>query len=146
MYPCVPLNLDWTGSTKLDLHGIYDRGNGDLCTLPMRRHQQWMAKGFSYVTLADAESFKKAVPFLQAVGKNPQDYIAGIDGDGRPTPWIAAKYIAEQQATRADSDAELKGLIDQYGVEQVEKIRGAKIPARLLPTEPKARTKSGAAA
>lgn len=146
MYPCVPLNYDWTGSTKLDIHGIYDRGNGDLCTLPLRRHQQWMAKGFTYVTLADAESLAVAAHSLRVMGKNPSDYIVGNDGDGRPTPWIPAKYLAEQGANRVDADAELKGLIEQYGVEQVEKIRGSKVPAHLLPKAQAAKPKAGTAA
>lgn len=144
MFKCVPLNAAWTGDTKLDMHAIYARPNGDLATLPMRRHNQWMAKGLTYVTLADAESFRLAAPWLQSQGLNPGEFIAGIDGDGRQTPWIPAKYLAEQQAGRADADAELKALIALHGVETVEAIRGIKVPDHLKPDTKK--TKAGVAA
>ena len=145
MFKCVPLNPAWTSETKLDLHGIYDRGNGDLCTLPLRRHHQWAAKGFTYVTLADAES-------LEVAAKRGlvdwQSYVVGRDGDGRPTCWNAAAYLAERNATKRGEEAELKALIEQYGVEQVEAIKGVKIPDHLRPTptpEPAKRTAKAAA-
>jgi hypothetical protein len=137
----VPLNHLWTGDTKLDLHAIYRRANGDTATLPLRRHHQWESKGLTYVTLADAESLSKAVPYLRAQGLNPQDFVCGIDGDGRPTCWNADLYLSEQQANRADADAELRAQIEKFGVEAVEAIRGSKIPAHLLP-EPKPAAKA----
>lgn len=132
-FQCVPLNGDWATNTKLDMHAIYARPNGDLATLPMRRHHQWEAKGFRYVTLADAESLAIAVPFIRAQGLNPQDFVAGIDGDGRPTPWNVQAYLANQKAHQADADAELKALVEKYGVEQVEQIKGIKVPDHLRP-------------
>jgi hypothetical protein len=148
MFQCVPLNPDWTGQTKLDMRAIYARRSGDLAALPMRRHQQWIGKGFTYVTLADAESLALAAPFLRAEGKNPQQYVGGLDGDGRPTPWNAELYLNEQKATQADRDAEVRKLIEVHGVEAVEAIRGEKIPAHLLPeTKPAApKAKVGASA
>jgi hypothetical protein len=143
-FQCVPLNPAWTVDTKLDMHAIYARPNGDLATLPLRRHHQWTAKGFSYVTLADAESFKIAVPFLSAHGYDPQAFVCGIDGDGRPTCWNVQAYLANQKVHQADAEAELKALIDKFGVEQVEQIKGIKVPDHLRPA-PK-RTKAETAA
>ncbi len=131
---CVPLNAQWCGSTKLDLRAIYRRRNGDLTSgLPLRGHQTWVAKGLEYVTLADAESLSSAASSLRAEGKNPQDYVAGIDGDGRPTPWNVALYLEDAQVVQAKADADLKTMIEQFGVETVERIKGITVPAHLRP-------------
>lgn len=138
---CVPLNPDWTGSTKMDMRAIYARPNGDLTTaLPLRRHTSWEAKGFKYLTLADAESLNLAVPFLRSQGLNPQDFVAGIDGDGRPTPWNPAAYIADVKSKQVDADAELLERVRKYGVETVEQITGQTVPAHIkAQVEPKAK-------
>jgi hypothetical protein len=133
-FQCVPFNGEWTGDTKLDLRGIYRRPSGDLTSdLPLRRHTKWVAKGLEYVTLADAESFAIAVPFLRAQGLNPQDYVAGRDGDGRPTPWNVEAYLADQQSVRAAKDDEIRALVAEFGVDVVEKIKGIPVPAHLRP-------------
>jgi hypothetical protein len=132
-FKCVPLNPAWAADSKLDMHAIYKRPNGDLMTLPLRRHHQWEAKGFAYVTLADAESFKIAVPFVRSMGMDPQSFICGIDGDGRQTCWNAAAYTADQKAHQAVADAELQALVAEHGVEAVERIRGVKVPEHLKP-------------
>lgn len=129
---CVPLNPDWTGSTKFDMRAIYARPNGDLTTaLPLRRHASWEAKGFRYLTLADAESLTLAVPFLRSQGLNPQDFVAGVDGDGRPTPWNSAAYMADVKIKQVDADAELLERVRKYGVETVEQITGQIVPAHI---------------
>jgi hypothetical protein len=131
---CVPLNPAWTGDTKLDMRAIYARPNGDLSgSLPLRRHHSWEAKGLRYVTLADSESLALAVPFLRANGLNPQDFVVGTDGDGRPTPWNPEVYQSDNAATRAAEEVKLKSMIDEFGVETVEKITGAKVPEHLKP-------------
>ncbi len=144
---CVPLNHQWCGSTKLDLRAIYRRTNGDLTTsLPLRGHEKWLAKGLEYVTLADAESFSIAAPYLRAEGKNPQDYVAGIDGDGRPTPWNVALYLADTKATRDSADAKLAEMVAEFGVEAVEKITGKSVPDALRPAEAKIEKRTKAVA
>jgi len=128
----IPLNPAWTGDTKLDLRAIYRKPSGDLTGgLPLRRHHAWEAKGLTYVTLADAESLSMAVPFLRANGLNPQDYVVGIDGDGRPTPWSTDLYLADTAATQVSADAALQALVAQFGVDVVEQIKGIKVPAHL---------------
>ena len=131
----VPFNAKWTdSSSKEDMRAIYRRPNGDLTSdLPLRRHSQWEAKGFTYVTLADADSFAKAVPFLRSRQLNPQDFVMGHDGDGRPVCWNLSKYLAENADIKAKDDAELKAMIEQFGVEAVEKIKGIKVPEHLRP-------------
>lgn len=130
---CVPLVAGMTGDTKHDLRAIYRKPNGDLSAgLPMRRHQQWLNKGFEYVTLADADSLVTAAPLLQAAGLNPQDYVAGRE-DGRPTPWNVAAYLVDDKARIARDEAELKAKIDKYGVDTVESILGLKVPDHLRP-------------
>src|SRR5262245_19768514 len=115
-FKCVPLNPAWTGDTKHDMRAIYKRPNGDLTSgLPLRRHHQWESKGLTYVTLADAESLGLAVAALRGQGLNPQDYVAGIDGDGRPTPWKAEAYLADAKTARAEQDAELSAMVERYG-------------------------------
>jgi len=146
MFKCVPLNHAWTGSTKLDLHAIYKRPNGNLAALPLRRHHQWMTKGMEYVTLADAQSLSDAAPFLRSQGLNPQEFVCGLDGDGRPTPWIPALYLETQSVNRADADAELKSLVAEHGVDVVERIRGIKVPEHLKPEAKSVRKPAGAAA
>lgn len=139
---CVPLNPAWTGDTKLDLRGVYKRPNGDLATsLPMRKHHAWEAKGLEYVTLADAESLAVAAPFLRAQGLNPQEFVAGVDGDGRLTPWVYSVYAADAEVQQKTADAELQALIEQFGVETVEKIKGRKVPEHLKPVPVEAKAK-----
>ena len=131
-FQCVPFIAELTGDTKQDAKAIYRRPSGDLTAgLPMRRHNQWTAKGLEYVTVADAESFALAAPFLRMRGVNPAEFICGIDGDGRPTPWKSELYLAGRQEQQADADAALRVLIAKYGVEMVEQIRGSKVPEHL---------------
>lgn len=125
-YPCVPYNPAWADNgTKLDLKAIYRRPNGDLATLPMRRHHQWEAKGFQYVTLADHDSLVAARP------ANARQYVVGLDGDGRETPWDAQRYLAERREQQAAEDVELAALVEAHGAETVEAIKGVKVPAHL---------------
>lgn len=131
---CVPLINELTGDTKMDAHAIYRRPNGDLTSgLPMRRHHAWLAKGFEYVTLADPASLQLAAPFLQARGLDPNQFVAGIDGDGRRTPWNPAKYHEDTRAQQAAEDAELAALVEKHGIETVEAIRGIRVPDHLRP-------------
>lgn len=133
-FKCIPLNPAWTGTTKLDLRAVYKRKNGDLCSnLPLRGHHAWEAKGLEYVTLADAESFERAVPFIRSSGLNPADYICGIDGDGRQTCWNAQMYLADQKVAAGEAEKELAALVEEHGVDAVEAITGKPVPAHLRP-------------
>ena len=139
---CVPFQAQFTGDTKLDLRAIYKRPNGDLTSgMPMRRHSQWAQNGLEYVTLADADSLQIAAPFLRASGLNPQDYVCGVDGDGRPTPWNVAKYLEGAAADKVSADQELKALVDKYGADVVESIKGVKVPANMKTAARKAAEK-----
>lgn len=133
-FKCVPLLAELTGDTKIDAHAIYRRPSGDLTSgLPMRRHHQWQAKGLEYVTLADASSLGKAAPFLRARGLNPQEFVCGHDGDGNATPWNPKAYLADRADQQAVEDADLAALVEKYGVDMVESIKGVKVPEHLKP-------------
>lgn len=142
-FQCVPLNPAWCDATKLDLRAVYQRPNGDLTTgLPLRAHSKWLAKGFAYVTLADAESFAIASRYLRADGKNPQDYVVGHE-NGQPTCWNAQAFLATQQVQQSDADQEIRDLIAEFGVQTVERIKGISVPAHLLePVKAEAETVS----
>lgn len=138
-YPCVPFNATFAGG-KLDIRAIYKRPNGDLMTLPMRRHYQWEAKGFAYVTIADHDSLMAIRAYLP----NAKQYVVGLDGDGRETPWDVALYLADRKEVQAKEDAELAALVAEHGAEMVEKIKGVKVPAHLKADKPKARAGASA--
>jgi hypothetical protein len=143
---CVPLNPDWVGNTGLDMRAIYRRPNGDLTAdLPLRRHNQWQAKGFEYVTLADASSLKLAAPWLMSKGHNPQEFVAGYSNEGA-TPWNVTKYLEGAHAADVAAADELKRLVDQFGVDAVEKITGKPVPERLKAEAAIAAKKAGAKA
>jgi len=145
-FKCVPEQVAvaiLAGSSKHDGKAIYRRPNGDLTAgLPMRGHQRWVAKGLQYVTIADPESFNIVAPHLE----NPEQYICGRDGDGRKTPWNVALYLKDVASLQESADAELKALVEKYGVEMVESIKGVKVPDHLKPAPKETRSRAGAAA
>lgn len=143
----VPLLPKWTNpSGKIDLKAIYRRPRRrigeydetihevnpedglplwDLTTpLPVRRHNDWVSKGFEYVTLADMDSLTNAANDLKGEGLNYRDFIC----HPHLGPWNPKLY----QATAATSDkaamTELVSLGLQFGVEALEKIRGQVLP------------------
>lgn len=51
----VPFQHQWTNSgSTVDLKGVYRRGDAYAPELPIRRHHDWQAKGFEYITLSSA--------------------------------------------------------------------------------------------
>src|SRR5690349_14109132 len=88
----VPFQNAWIDHAKLDVHAIYRRPvfgeNGEQLVdehgvprwdltggLPVRRHRDWIKKGYQYVTLADSESLKNAAPLLRAQGIDPGQFV-----------------------------------------------------------------------
>lgn len=151
MLKCVPLNTAWTGSeTKLDLKAIYRRRKQDnwgkpildknkmeqwdtTGPLPLRRHHQWVNKGFVYVTLADYDSLEKIAPELEAQGLPWREFIQ----DRRTrSPFSAELYQAGLKEELKTELADIKALIEEHGPEAVAAIMqrerpGWKIPAAL---------------
>jgi hypothetical protein len=132
----VPLNQDWTGSeAKVDIKAIYRRpdaaGSVSLTgALPLRRHQQWMAKGFEYVSLASVDDINAVISDLRAAGHDPRSFQGSYDR-GR---FNQAAYVAF--ATKADEvkHAKLKALAEEHGptlLRSMLEAQGALIPAWL---------------
>lgn len=134
---------------KLDLKAIYKRprrdghynyvrgANGriqwdETGPLPLRRHADWTAKGFEYITLADAESLRAASRALLENGYQPREFVCDPRTD---SPW---NHEAYQRYVGQDDSAELAELrhqIDQFGLEAVVAIRKAADPSFALPLE-----------
>ena len=135
MFRCVPLDLAWTGDTKIDIRAIYRRPDGhggwDLTgALPLRRHNDWLRKGFVYVTLADGESLKVAAPALQAQGLDWRTFIHDVRTG---SPWQPDQYRTQQALEQSAEETELRTLIAEFGVEAVVKIKQQQNPAFVLP-------------
>ena len=153
---CVPLNPDWTGATSQDLRAIYRRkvvdnygqpildadGREQWDTtgpLPLRRHNDWDRKGYEYITLADEDSLGKAAPWLRAQGLDPHSFIQ--DRRAR-SPFSAEMWMQDQRAAEETRVTELRGLIAEFGVEAVVKMRGP-LPAVLAREVEAAKPKRG---
>lgn len=147
----VPLQVVLQAAVKNDLKAIYRRirrtvgafdeeivvtgDDGmplwDLTTpLPVARHNDWMKKGFEYVTLADRDSLDKVAPFLaiQDPPLNVRDYVCHPHF-GAWNPKLYAAVAAEGDRAAI---GELFRLLDQYGVQTVEAIRGTRLPPAVL--------------
>jgi hypothetical protein len=68
----VPFNNDWADSgSKLDLKGIYESttpGDTRICSLPIRRHNDWARKGLRFVTLSTLEDVAQVRDYLRNKG------------------------------------------------------------------------------
>lgn len=147
----VPFDPAWTiAGTKYDLKAIYRRPQRttdefdrvvpavnaqgipmwDLTgPLPLRRHADWVAKGYEYVTLADMESLEKAAPGLRKRGLNPQEFIQ----HPQLGPWNPKMYLKVAHEADSAAYAELAALVAQFGAEAVIQIRRAVDPNFDLP-------------
>lgn len=111
--------LDDLGEQKLDAHGVpqWDYTGG----LPVRRHLDWVKKGFQYVTLADGKSLsnKLVVAGLAAKGLRHTDFIMWRTRTIPATPWNPALYLASQsQHDRVQSD-QLRTMVERLGSQAV---------------------------
>jgi hypothetical protein len=152
----VPLDPMWTlAGTKLDLKAIYrrprrsigeydeviqERGPDGLPLydltgpLPLRRHGDWTAKGFEYVTVLSSvqpgdESFKYVASSLRAAGLNPAEYLQ------HPTfgTWNPKLYLATaDNEDRSKFDA-LRAMVEQVGSDAVIAVRRMNDPNFTLP-------------
>lgn len=153
VFKCVPLNPSWTiAGTKLDLKAIYrrprrrvgeydeiiqERGEDGLPLydltgpLPLRRHSDWAAKGYEYVTLADRDSLTKVAGSLRADGHNPAEF------DQHPVlgPWNPKLYLATADKIDRAKVSKLRALVEKLGSEAVLDVRRATDPTFNLPPE-----------
>lgn len=156
----VPFLAEW-GRSSADLpdaKAIYRRprtdrwgrrvGGWDLTgPLPLRRHGDYAAKGYEYVTLASNEDLALMANYLRAANLNPADYL---NGPGRLV-WDVEAYLAAADTLEAEELAELRALCEEYGVAAVQKIKRQTDPTWTLPAaladlaSPKAKGKGAAA-
>jgi hypothetical protein len=161
-YPTIPWNDEWLKSDKIDARGVYRRPHRhpitldierdalghvlyDYSTLPIRAHNTWGAKGYQYVTIADAESLGMVAASLRAQGLDPRSFIM----DPRTnSPWAPDKYLADAKQDAQDEHARLREMVEKHGVKATEEILRITLPEELralAPKEPAAK-RSGAAA
>lgn len=150
MLKTIPFNPGWANQTKEDFHAMYLRRKQDnwgapifdehgmeqwdaVC-LPMRRHDDHEKKGFKYLTVAitsdDARWPKVAGWIRDQTGEDPFSYIQ--DRRSRSTFSVdvwASGQIAQQQ----DQLAQLKALVEKYGVDAVLDMKRMENPAYELP-------------
>jgi len=128
----VPLNPAWTGSeSQLDLKAVYRRQKRDnwgkpildaqgreqwdtTSPLPLRRHHDWLAKGYEYITLADEESLKSVAGGLE------HDWRTYMNDKRTRSPFSSEVYQAEQKEALDKDIANLIRLVKEHGAESVE--------------------------
>lgn len=147
-YQCVPFDPEWAQSGCPDVKAIYRRPRRDKWfrperqadgtpawdltgPLPLRRHADWAAKGFEYVTLADRGDLMDGgvLKSLRARGLDPRTFL---NGPGQRV-WEADLYLQEA-AERAQQDlVDLEALVKEFGSDAVLKIKRQADPAFELP-------------
>lgn len=146
----VPFNDSWIQHDKLDLHAIYRRPRfttdeyGDPVRVlenglpawdltgpqPVKQHNKLRAKGFEYVTLADAQSLSDAYKkgTLLPVGATPRDYAQDSQTGG---PWNYRKYAEGRASEMSDAITQLRADVAKFGSAAVEELRGIELPTWL---------------
>lgn len=155
-FKCVPFDKNWgLPSTKLDLKAIYRRprrtvGEYDevvqergpdgqplydlVGPLPVRRHSDWLAKGFEYVTVvavpgAEDHAWGQVAASLRAKGLDPKDYIQ----HPQLGTWNPKLYLATADQVDLDKFAELRALVEQLGSATVLQVKRSDDPTFTLP-------------
>lgn len=152
----VPFNPAWISHDKIDVHAIYERPRfaedkygewfreidkdglqtWDLTgPLPVKSHNKHLAKGFRYVTLADALSLQIAgqqgTVSLQAGMTGWKDYLQHQTGG----PWNYKKYAEGVLDSHTKEASQLRDDVVRFGAEAVEQIRRQTDPAFTLSPE-----------
>ena len=135
----VPFRNQWAGSeTKLDLKAWYRRpcpehgGFSLIGPLPLRRHLDYLRKGYEYVTLATLEEVALVAPLLRAEGIDIEA-IRKSYSPKQPYGFLIDRYVKDERMKEADSLADLQAKVDKFGVEQVTEIMRMQDPAFVMP-------------
>ena len=151
-FTAVPFDPRWIAHDKVDVHAIYRRpilddvGEQSLDAygvpmwdltggLPVRRHHDWIRKGFEYVTLADVESLRNkiVVQGLVEQGLKPGDFIMLRNRISGASPWNPQLYLASQSTRdRAQADG-LTSLVELRGSDAVRDVMRLTNPTFELP-------------
>lgn len=152
VFTAVPFNDAWITHDKADVHAIYRRpirddvGEQQLDAhgvpmwdltggLPVRRHHDWIRKGFEYVTLADMESLrnKVVVQGLVAQGLKPGDFVMLRNRLVGASPWNPRLYLASQPGRDRAQALELQHLVERLGSDTVRDVMSLTTPTFELP-------------
>lgn len=147
----VPFNQAWVTSDKLDIRAIYRRPRLDALkqrvvvdgvpqwdytsALPIRRHNDWAAKGYEYVTLATMQDLADAAKGLAAQGIDPHQFDASYEGFGEMErrAFRIKGYLEQRDAVDDGVRDELRTMVEAYGSDAVENIKRIENPAFELP-------------
>lgn len=151
VFKAVPFDENWISHDKIDVHAIYRRPilddlgeqvyvegipQWDYTTgLPVRRHYDWVKKGFQYVTLADPKSLanKHVLQGLRTKGLNPADYIMLRNRTIGQSPWNPQLYLSSIDQIERDSFESLRVLVERLGSEAVRDVKRSDDPTFDLP-------------
>lgn len=163
MVKTVPFDAAWVTSDRLDIRGIYRRPRlgpdrkqvaidgvpqWDLTgPLPVRRHNDHVAKGFQFVTLATLQDVADASASLRSGGHDPQSFVPSYEAQGaldRRT-FRVQEYLKDAGEQDKASFLQLRGLVEELGSDAVERVKQNDDPHFILPEslrgiEPKSRT------
>lgn len=157
VFKCVPLDNNWIiPGTKADLKAMYLRPRRsvgeydeivperspeglplyDLCgPLPLRRHADWTAKGYLYLTVvasprnAEDPAWGLVVGSLRAKNLEPRDYLQHpVFGT-----WNPKLYLATAHQVDLDKFGALRALVEQLGSDTVLAVKQSDDPTFTLP-------------
>ena len=133
----VPFHEKWAGSeTKLDLKAWYRRpsvhgGFSLVGPLPLRRHLDWVRKGFDYVSLSTLEELGLVAAQLRAEGHNLDALRQAFDR--RTGLFDLAAYQKTEQTKDTAFLADLQQKVDKHGAETVLELMRMQDPAFVMP-------------
>lgn len=145
-------NPAWITSDKLDVKALYRRpaydGRGQrrldaegrpewdiTSALPVRRHNDWAAKGFEFLALATWEDVLACRASLEAAGVRVQELMDSYSAQGEPNRrgFLVAAYLAELAKDATQAYGRLAELVKEHGSDAVLAIMQAQHPGYQLP-------------
>jgi hypothetical protein len=129
----IPFNPSWSESgSKLDLKALYRRASQDgqisIVSLPVRRHNDWSKKGFTYVTLTSAEDVIAIKPSTAGMDWTKVQQSYDINGHFK-----MSAYLAEQGERDAARLADLQAQVDKHGFDSVLSVMRSNDPSFVMP-------------
>lgn len=147
VFKAIPFNAAWITHDKIDIRAIYRRPVRDARGrqvvkdgipqwdltggLPVRRHQDWIRKGYEYVTLASgADVTREVADDLRAKGYNPRDFIMD---EFEMSPWNPELYLATAGVVEQQAADALTEMVERFGSDAVLAIKRSENPLFTLP-------------
>lgn len=106
----VPFNPKWADSgSKLDIQAIYQRGDV-ISSFPVRRHNDWIQKGWHYVTLATAADAREVAGELRSMGVDLAKLQTSYETNARAA-FKVQEYLKELPQREADETVALEARL-----------------------------------